>query len=241
MRSHQTTEVAGKLRAPMADIQKVLRLQVSNGVSSDQTIIAANVNASNSFDDYDSPKMGNDNINIPEIYTMVGSEKVAMNGLNNISIGDKLPLGFSTGATNTFTIQATGIRNFDTDTRIILIDNLGSEKDITDGTTYSFTSDAVSNANRFSILFRSAAGTTGIDKNLSNYLSIFKNSNNQIIINCDKTLEGSISVSNALGQIQINVPMTGKRTVINKVFNSGVYLVTVNCAGERIAKKVIFN
>jgi len=243
--SDQTTS-GNKLKAPAFVTQKVLRLQVSNEINSDETVLAFNENASNDFDFYDSPKMTNDNVSIPEIYTLAGTEKVAINGMNNFMVGEQLPLGFTTGSSNTFAIKATDIRNFDTDTRIILKDNVtNTESDLTGGASYSFTSDVISSTSRFSIVFKTKSVTTGINDPSTDKrtLSIFKNVNGQItIVRKDANGEkGLITVCTSAGQKLISVPTTGSVTVLNKAFCSGVYLITLNVAGNVTTKKVVLN
>ena len=240
MRLHQDV-ATNKFRVPAANAtQKVLRLQVSNGTNSDETIVLFNANATDGYDAYDSPKMTNGNASIPEIYTFAGTEKAVINGLNSIATNSLVPLGFSTGAANTFSIKATEVTDFDTDTRIVLKDKvLNVEQDITSGTPYTFTSDATSTENRFAIIFKSASAITGIDNPTENTdVRVSKNADNQIVItrNVDSQ-SGVVTICNTIGQKLLTTTLTGETTVISKSFSPGVYLVTVN----NITKKVIIN
>jgi len=231
------TESTNKLKAPAVSTQQVLRLQVSNDTNSDEAVIAFNADASDGFDNYDSPKMPNENAAIPEIYTLAETEKVAINGMKNIAT---IPVGFTTGETNTFRIKATEIENFDADIRIILKDNLLKiEKELTDGAPYTFTSDATTTDSRFSIVFKSASLTTGIES-VNCSVNIYKNSNGLITIHSDGA-KGTITVCNSLGQKLANASIAGTSTVINNSFTSGVYFVTVTVSGSMITKKVIIN
>jgi len=244
MRSHEVG--TNRLKAPAVATQQVLRLQVSNGINSDEAIVLFDSNASDGYDAFDSPKMTNNNPAVPEIYTTAEVENLVINGLNSLTTNRELPLVFSTGASNTFTIKSTEVSNFDSDTRIILIDKLlNLEQDITDGTAYSFISDVANTNSRFSILFRSLAIATGMDKNSSNNpdIMIFKNANNQITVNCvgDNFKEGMISIYSTLGQILMNTHTTGSNTVIGKSFVPGVYFVTVTVTGKSFTKKLIIN
>jgi len=74
-------------------------------------------------------------------------------------------------------------------------------------------------------------------------LSVYKNATGQIIINRDETIgsEGMITIYNALGNKLVHANTTGKITVINKSFGSGIYLVSVDVAGKNITRKVIIN
>jgi hypothetical protein len=248
MRSHQDqSDPTNRLKAPAVSTQKLLRLQVSNAVNADEAVVYFNANAQDGYDAYDSPKMSNANIAIPEIYTTVGGEQLVINGMNSIAANKEIPLGFNTGAANTFTIKATEVRNFDADTKVILKDNvLNTESDITDGTAYTFSSDVTNTSSRFTVVFRSPSLTTdGLENNPIDKLglNIFRNANNQITINRNGSIgnEGMVTVCNAIGQKLMSTPTTGTSTVISKPFSSGVYFVTVNMAGNKTTKKVIIN
>jgi hypothetical protein len=241
MRAHEVG--TNRLKAPELNTQKVLRLQVSNVENCDEAIVLFNSNASDSYDDYDSPKMSNANAAIPEIYTTVGGEQLVINGLNSAVIANReLPLGFTTGASNNFTIKATEISNFDADTRVILKDNvLKAEFELNVGNAYSFSSDVVNTTSRFSILFRSATGPNALYDNNFSTLYIGKNANNQITINGVDAKDGMVTVCNAVGQKLISTALTGSSLVIDKPFSTGVYLVTVNVGNAKVTKKVIVN
>jgi hypothetical protein len=245
MRSHVSG--SNPLRAPAVEktTQQLLRLQVSDGTNSDETVIYFNPNASDGYDSYDSPKMGNDNLAIPEIYTLCGTEKMVINGLNN-SIQDKeLQLGFKTGLANSFSIKATELSNFDTNTKIILKDNLlNTEKVLALGSEYDFTSDITNSGSRFSIIFKSVSGVTGTNNTADDTgINIFKNANGLITIQRNGNIgqEGRITVCNTLGQMLISTKTTGTNTIILKSFTPGVYVVSINIAGTVTTKKIVIN
>jgi M6 family metalloprotease-like protein len=244
MRSHQDV-ATNKFRAPAVNAaQQVLRLQVSNGTNSDEAIVLFNANAADGYDAYDSQKMTNANNSIPEIYTFVGTDKLVINGLNSITTNSLVPLGFSTGAANSFSIKASEVSNFDADTKIVLKDNmLKVEQDITDGTPYNFTSDVASMDNRFSVVFKSKSSTIGIDNSAEKEtIIVSKNANNQIVVISNTNYQtGVVTVSNTIGQKLHSATITGITTVITKSFNPGVYLVTVNEGEKHVTKKVIIN
>jgi hypothetical protein len=244
MRAHQDN-VNNKFRAPATinENQQILRMQVSDGTNSDEAVVYFNANAADGFDAYDSHKMSNNNASIPEIYTLAGNDQVAINGLSSVATNPVLPLGFTTGTSNTFTIKATEVTNFDADTKIVLQDNLlNTEQDLTDGTVYTFTSDVASTTSRFSVVFKSTSITTGLNNGTNKNISVYKNANNQITINCESATNNSfVTVHNALGQLLVTKSLTGSLTVLSNVFSSGVYLVTVTNAGKSVTKKVVLN
>jgi hypothetical protein len=233
-RSHQDQSVAGtRLKSPGVDTQKVLRLQVSNGQNSDEAILVVNENAKDILDDYDSPKMSNNKPYIPEIYTTVGTEKMVINGLSKVEESTVLPLGFTTLQGGIFTIKATEIENFDGAT-IVLRDNvLNTEKELTAGDAYMFSASG-SDASRFSIAFQaSPVVSTPVE---TTYVYV---ADGKITVSSNTDAAGTITVCNAYGQRLTVVPTAGVRTTIDKVFNSGVYLVTITVDGQSTTKKVI--
>jgi len=240
MRSHNDQTVpTNRLKSIALTTQQVLRLQVSNGINSDEAIILFNTNAADGYDEYDSPKMSNNIVTIPEIYTLAGSEQVVINGLNSVSANPALTLGFTTGAANTFTIKATEISNFEEGTIIILKDNLlNTEKELTIGTDYSFSSPVTTTATRFTVLFKSPAITTAVDNDITETLAVFQQ-DGHITINRNNALPGTVTVYNAMGKKLTGVSTTGTNTVLNMNFVPGVYLVTVTVGGNNITKKIL--
>jgi len=234
------------LKSPVANkvVQQLLRLLVSNGINSDEAVIYFNPNASNGFDPYDSQKRSNANAAIPEIYTTVGNLNMVFNGMNSITLDSDLVLGFTTGQSNSFTIKASEMSNFDASIKVILKDKLlNVEKNLTDGLAYSFTSDAITTNNRFSIVFKSASISTGnIGVNEVSPVTVFRNVNNQItILRSNVVNEGTVTVCNTTGQSLASCSTTGTTTVLNRSFVPGVYFVTVNADGNKITKKIIVN
>jgi len=253
MRSHSKSAVetgtvaTTSMKAPSAKnaVQQLLRLRVSNGTNGDEAIVYFNPDASNGLDNYDSRKRSNNDPAIPEIYTAIGSEKLAINGMNSISTGTEIPLGFTTGQSNAFSIKATEFSNFNASTKVYLKDKLtGTEQDLTDGTTYAFASDATVTSNRFSIVFKAAGVTTENNTPTSDAAAlIYKNASNQITVVCKGELKSDaiISVYNTLGKKLDTKKITSTTTVINTPFASGVYVVTVNNGGKSTIQKVILN
>ena len=247
MRSHDTSGM-NQLKTHAAittNTQPILRLQVSNDTNIDETIVLFNPNATNGFDTFDSPKMTNANVAIPEIYTMAGTKQTVINGMNSISPAEELPLGFSTGQANIFTIKASEISNFDADTRIILKDNLlNIQQDLTKNATYSFASEITSTTNRFSLIFKSSSISTGLNvENQDENILIYRNANNQITIQCntDSSSKSFVTVCNAIGQKIATKQIKSFITIMDNTFRSGVYLVSVVKAGKSSTEKVVLN
>jgi len=189
-RSHDL--ITNRLKAPSESDhnQKLLRLQVSNGTNNDQAIILFNTNADDDYDAYDSPKMSNANPSIPEIFTILGGERMVINGFKSMESNPEIALGFTSGESNTFSISANEISNFEEGSKLILRDKLLSkEVELNTGTQYSFTSEAASTENRFSILVKAPSITTNVTNNNDDEISIYA-INNEIVVNCSDVIDG---------------------------------------------------
>jgi len=246
MRSHESGTNRLKAATVKASVQSLLRLQVSNGVNSDQALVLFNPNASNVYDAYDSPKRSNANTAIPEIYTIAGTEHVVINGLTSVVQNQELALGFTPGSSSSFSIKAMEMSNFDTDTRIFLRDSkTNAEQDLTDGSAYTFSSDAASTATRFALVFKTSLAPTAVNEVLDevNSIVVLKNANNQIAVTIPTELvgKGMATVYNALGQRLESLPLSGTQNVLSKAYTSGVYLVLVVANGRTTTRKVFIN
>lgn len=242
MRLHDDS--SNRLKAPATVTQNlIVRLQVSNGINSDETVLYFNDKATEGFDNYDSPKMSNNSNTIPEIYTMAGSEKVVINGLQKINIDQELLLGFMTLTPNNFIIRANELSNIPANTKLILIDKLENvESDLTVGNAYTFSSSATNTVDRFSVIFRSATSITDNDvARLNHNTFIFKNSNNKITVLYKDEMKNNstVLVYNSKGQEIANQQITTGTTIINQSLESGLYLVKVNCGGQSITRKLV--
>jgi hypothetical protein len=248
MRSHQNQSAATtRLKTPKAGTQQLVRLQVSNGTNSDETVVYFNDNAQNTLDAYDSQKMFNNIIEVPELYTQIGTDKLVINGMSTIPYNIEIPLGFSTLQSNNFSISISELKNIDAGTRIILKDKLqpNTETELSKGLVYSFSSDVSNSTSRFGIIFKSTSGATELINEMENKynVNIFRNSNNQIVVSNSMVVgnEGNVTITNALGQKLINRITTGTSMVINKSFTPGVYFVSVIVGTSKITRKVVIN
>ena len=243
MRSHSAVENLLKAPASKNTNQKVLRIEISNGTNTDETVLLFNSGASDNFDAYDSPKMPNELETVPEIFTVVGNENVVINGLNNVSLGTEIPLGFTTKESNTFEINTSEFSNFDVDTKVILKDKLvNTEQEITNGRTYSFWSDVATTVERFSVIFKSSSVATDLNNTVdSDKIIVFANESKKITINLNSDLSKSYSleVYNSYGQRVTQVETKNSTETINKNLDSGVYFVKININEKISTHKVI--
>ena len=243
-RSHQSSNLL-KAPAKKNSNEQIIRLQVSKGVISDETVIYANANASNGFESYDALKMNNNSTLIPEIYTLVDGQQMAINGLSSIPYDTEIALGFTTGSAGTFGIKALQLSNFEAGTKVILKDYLDINypviADLSDGSSYTFSSAITSNNNsRFALVFRAPSVATAINSESNGNVWI-SNRNGQIIINGAEINGAMLEVFNAVGQKVISKRLTSTNLQQNNNLAAGAYLVKVTNEGKSITKKIIID
>jgi hypothetical protein len=243
MRSHQDQSVASnRLKLPASSNRRLVRLQVSNSINSDETVIYFNPGALNTLDDYDSQKMFNNNVATPEIYTIEGNERLVINGLNSSDLNNNVTLGFMPGQSGNFSIKATEVVDFDPDSRVYLRDNTnGTETLLQSETTYQFTSDATNTDTRFSVIFRSSSGTTGINEmNNLPAARVFSNESGYIVVealNIDSP-SGKVQVYNTCGQKLYSGQIYVNNQVIDQKFPAGIYIVNLISNGKISSSKL---
>lgn len=241
MRHH--VDVSGnKFKAPAVKNQ-TLRLEVSNGINKDEALIYFNNSASDEFDRFDSPKMLNNIATVPEIFTIVGNERLVINGLNSYNYSTLIPLGFIAGQTQNYSIRASQVQNIDVDTKIVLFDNdTQTEFDLTGGKTYSFTSDAINSNNRFDIRFKSATGTTSID-NVDKTAMFVSSLQGRLTVQMNTLLSenAKVTVYNTMGQSIYSQSLSNAITQLSRNFDSGVYLVRVENGDKSFAVKSLID
>ncbi len=245
MRVQETLTNLLKTRSIVAPERQIVRLQLSDGTNTDETVIYTNTNASDGFDVYDSPMMTAESVVTPQIYTTVENEQLVLNGMSTLPTDTEIPLEFVPGSSTSFSIKANEVNNLPSDINLILKDNAtGTETDLTDGTTaYDFIPVSTS-TNRFSIIFRTA-GTTTATQNLKDNknIQIYTDLNNRIIVNTNGKQNGiySVEIYNTAGQKLAGVQSTNSVTTLSTSLSQGVYLVKVNVNGNSTIQKVVIH
>jgi hypothetical protein len=146
----------------------ILRLSIHNTANNnrDEAIIVFNENAEPGVDDWDSKKMSNATAAIPEIWTKEGSENLVINAMPEIIDGMTVPLYMSIGVSGDHSISF-DLNKFDNTTEVLLEDlQLSVMHDVRTG-DYAFTSNNVSNHNRFVLHFnKNDQGPVWVTKNM---------------------------------------------------------------------------
>jgi len=237
-RSHFTSG-ANPLKVKAAELRPRLRLVVSNGTASDETLIVGKSYASNLLDSYDIEKMSASSASIPEIYSLVQNEEIVINSMKELTDGNMVNLGFRPGQAGNYTLEVTQHENIDA--KVVLVDNIANtQTELVSGTSYSFTSDATATNSRFSIEFRTPGAVTSVNNPITN-ASVWVNTDNRIAVQAaGMTSADRISVYTMAGQQVLAQQATGTVTVINKPLTAGVYIVKVNYLTQKVVVPCIF-
>ena len=221
------------LKAPAVNNRTLVRLQVSNGVNTDEAVIYFSENAQNGFDSYDAPKMSNENVEIPEIYTTLGTEKIVINSMNSMSTDSPIGVGFVAGNASSFSLKANEVSNIPEGVKLILRDNISlTETDLTDETaTYQFTPQN-SSSDRFSLIFRTVGNTTDVQNVNKSAIKAYVNAYKQLVISATKN--SNYAVYNAIGQQIEHGTLKADQQTANCKLQTGFYVVKVNNQSIRV-------
>jgi hypothetical protein len=237
MREHRLNN-GDLMKAPKHNERTRLRLQLVNGTETDEILVYFDANATNDYNDYDSPKMMNNSATTPDLYTKAGSERLVINGLNAVTDNMELPLGFSLNAAASLKLKATEMSNFPTGTRIYLLDKVeSSQVELLPETEYSFktTTATTNNEGRFSLVFRTSGSTTGVENTEKLNVQVFVNAANQIVIIAPE--KAKYTIYNAVGQMIENGQTTAELQTVKCKLQTGVYMVKVNNQSTRVIIK----
>ena len=247
MRAHAGStgnSASNRLKVRAAADQTIVRMSLSNGKYSDETVLAIDSEAVDAFDSFDSQKMSNDNPDIPELYSLAGIEKLAINGMNDFSAGKRVSLGYKPGRPGVYTLMAEEISHLPEAIDVILKDELdGTELTLATGSSYSFNSSAMESTSRFSLIFKTTSAPSANEHVSDESLLVYSTNAKQIVIEYNGSIDATsiAGIHNLMGQKLISTPLTGPVTLINQSLPSGVYLVSIACEGRNITKKVIIN
>lgn len=152
---------------------KYLKLQISNGQYTDQTLIYFNPEAKNEPDDFDSPKFFNNVDSVAELFSVVDNQKLVINGYESLSEFQSVQLGVKTLVPGVCTIKISSTENFSDNIDMILYDALLGERVMLNETNgYSFQTTETESTDRFSLILKVNSDITGTNNNLQNNLNL---------------------------------------------------------------------
>lgn len=211
-----------------------------NGITT-QTAIRFIADATQQADKlYDVFKIMSGSPDVPNVYTQIGSEKMAINTLPGVSGNEIVPVYFEAGMDGIYTFDACEIESLDPEVPVFLEDMAANYfQDLRAKPSYSFgyTSGAVKD---FRIHFKNVTGIEETETfNVSCYLS-----NEVLYVNFPEqemaSLAGGaiLSLYSLSGQQLMQTKLTQRSNAIPFSASRAVYLVKITTDGRNFSTKV---
>ena len=238
MRSHGPATGSNPLRAPQsaASENQLIRLQATNGTTTDETVLYFNSQAADTYDNYDSRKMMSSNAS--QIYTLLNGMPIVINGMNAIPYNTEIPVAFKTVAAGEYTIKASEFSNFTSGESLILTDKTNGTQTDLSVSDYTFTSSVGTDVSRFALTIQ-RVGTSVEGNNSQNSLQVVQ-TNGRIQILLPSFESGAVAyVYNNIEQVTAKSDITGRVTTMNQNLPSGVYIVKVMTGTHELTEKII--
>ena len=233
---------AGNIRrAPKVEQQQFIRLRLQKDETYDETIVAFFSNARDEIDRYDSHKILNASANIPDIYSMAGSEILAINSLKTFEGERRIPLYYSTQQSGEFKISANQIVGFNTFSNVILYDFLlGTEHDLLLNGAYHFTSSKATSLNRFELIVKIPGLNTDLhESHVSPIVKMLDNS--KVLIDVRTSGFTQADVYDVAGKLLASYQLTELVTVVPMHYVGGIYVIKLkNNNGQLQSFKMVF-
>jgi len=206
-----------------------IRLEISNGISSDETIVRIIENSTFSFDgEYDAHKMFPGDETIPQLYSIdTDGILTAINSIPEINKDTEIILGVK-AQEGDYDINIKELNFFDYD--VYLVDNyFNTYTNLTEEGTYDFTQYGSQVDNRFYLTFQPQG--SNIDNYPISNINIYPNPTNSYI-KFDNTGDSkfkSITIYSVNGKICYK---NNEAENINKIdltgFSNGIYFIQIN-------------
>jgi hypothetical protein len=224
---------------------QVVRLNLNDGKTTDETVVYENENASNGLEDYDTYKMFDTQHH--QLYFMEGIKELSMDGLNDATAKQKVDMGIQITGAGTYTINATELG---VEEDVMLEDKFTHTfQDMKLNSTYSFTANAGTFNNRFVLHFtltpaaETAMESAAVTEEVAEVegVSVYTTTGQQVKVWVTNTAEfqnATVKVYDAIGNLVERKNMTSNELLLDLNTATGVYLVEVTGTNKTFTKKV---
>jgi hypothetical protein len=218
----------------------VFRIEVLRDTLSDEAVVGFYQNAQGVFEGYDSEKMFSTENDDPQVYTLTtDNTEVAINGFAELVANEEriVPLGFLTNVAGPHTLQATNLNDFDQNISVYIEDvQQNVLKDLRQNSSYTFTSGAVNNANRFRLHFGNIAAN--ISNTAANTSILIYAVNNTVYVNTQEKGNGIIEIYDMLGKKIMSQQSVEGLNKLQPNVSGGIYIVKVQSSDRVVNQKV---
>ena len=212
-----------------------IRMTLSNGNVSDETIILFNSDAQNAFEDYDSHKFWAA-ASVPQLYTTTGTDSLVINGLESVATNPVVDLGVKLPSTGNYSFTATDITLAN---EVWLEDRLlNIFQDLNLDATYDFTDEAGNIPTRFALHF--GMSITDI-RNAEGFRAQVFSSGNEVNIILSDATNGTATVYDMAGKLMATQNIHSDRTAFQVNVASGIYIVKLESDKGASTHKIHLN
>ncbi len=232
MRSHGTQTSIYKTEQQNG----VVRMSISNGTLSDETIVMFDASAMDEFDDFDSQKYWAGS-SLPQLYTNIQADTLVINGLYSTVTNPVVDMGMKLPSAGDYTISASDITLSEDvyleDRELGIFQHLNVEPE------YLFTSTISGNIpTRFALHF--GLSVTDVDEK-DNAAFVYASAQQIHVVVSDDVQQGQIQLLDMSGRIVQTAALNGKRTVVTTNIPTGIYLVRLETESQTQTDRVFIN
>ncbi len=239
------------------DTRTLVRLSlVQSGkqtIEGDETIVYFDETATNGRDiEHDASKMMSTG-ETPSLFTKLGGMDLAINGLGSLTSAETIvPMGVAVGVSGTYKLNTVEMLNIPAGTVVVLRDAVtGTDFDLTQNPTYTFTMDRNFRGQRFSLVFNPAGRVTGLTTLAAGQLSVFPNpvANNAELQVRMTALNANVKAVNArlvdaLGRVVATevMPVSGGNVdgaINTRTLSKGVYTLQLTAGQQTATRRVV--
>jgi hypothetical protein len=210
--------------------------------------VASNEQASDKWDTKDHPFRKSLNPQAPSITSNAGEVTVSINTFNNSHETYVMPLNVHVGINGKYRISTTGIKNINTDYRVVLLEDklTGVFTNLNNSSDYAFDAKTSDSKDRFSLHFSRSSNYQPLKSAYTNYFAdqvaiSQTEAGNLIRFDMAETTNATISVMDLLGKnIVENTLVEASNQAVNITLPSefrGMYLIVVQSAQGKVVKK----
>jgi Right handed beta helix region/Secretion system C-terminal sorting domain len=224
----------------------LIRLQLDQSGNSDQTVVRFDNNATLAYDNMFDARKSFSTTDNPSISSSLGGIDYSINGIPFPESSISIPVIFNAPGSGSYSItakQITGLDNY----KVSLKDNdQNFTTDLTQGSTYTFTSAQGKFANRFILTISNLLTPVPEITTSKNDFNIYTNSgfiNIQTLNDAWDQTTGEVKIVDLTGRLIFNNKnyefAIGNIIQVPSGFSSGVYMVEITSGYRRFVSKVI--
>lgn len=226
-----------------------LRLALSGNGITDEAIVRFHSESDDNLDKYDSEKFLSTETFVPQIYSYLNEEKMAINTFVEIPERKEVDLGVSTAVNGQFKLRFTELESFPPTTVIYLRDKLLNKYvNLWQTSEYVFDSKNIKDVNRFSLLFSNGTihfdptiekpGFTVVDENGQRIEVSIYSDKNILFVQTSSPLNAYIQVYNIVGNKYRSEKYEGTSQKYEMNVATGHYIVKLIATKGVISKKI---